>query len=140
MDHADGLPPPSRRECGSQPRRKRTRSGEGVAQQPGQHDPGAGLLVSPREDGQHEDQQRIDLHVEPRAEVARNPVAAREPPVDTIQRRREQARRRGAAGDHREARLADQARDECNEHRPPGRDLVRRPEVLERMMPAQETE
>ena len=82
------------------------RRDEQIAQQPRGEDPRAGFAVLPDERREHEDQQRIGLHVEPRAEGARLVAAARERAVDAVEgdggraeadeRPAERRRRRGA--------------------------------------------
>src|SRR5690606_30732807 len=60
---------------------------EGVAHQSETEHPGAGLAEAEGEGREYEDQQRIDLEIEARAEVRCEALTAGEPAVDAVERK-----------------------------------------------------
>ncbi len=81
---------------------------------------------------QHQDEQGVDLHVEPRAEAGARRETACEPAVHAVEEQREDGDRKGS--DREGQRIGGKEHDEeAGEKRPKERHPVRRSECLERV-------
>ena len=95
------------------------------------------LAVSPYEDREHLDQQRIDLRVEARAEGTRRLRTTGQPSVYPIKRGGEQSGGGRDPGDMWRFLFADQSGNQGDEHGSNRGDLVRQSESIDRVVNAQ---
>ena len=94
------LAPVAPRQRRPQPRERPARREERVAREADQEHPAAGRRGDL--DAEHEDQERVDLSVQLRAERRLRPRAPGEPAVDEIERQRDGRERHQCRGRHRE--------------------------------------
>ncbi len=133
LQHADRLASPAGWQFAGEPGPADAGEHEAVAHRSGEQHPGAGALPAPREHGEHQDQQRVGLHVEARTEAAREPAAPCEPAIDAVEHRG-QGRDRHRAPRERSVRgLQAQRRQQADARRARQRDTVGRTERGMRM-------
>ena len=136
LQGADQPAPPRGRQRPGQRRDDPAGEHEDVADQPERHDPRPGLAEPGRGDRQRQDQERVDLHVEPRAEGRRPALLSRDEPVDAVEREEERHSGEGRPGEpaDEEARLERQRHEDDGASRPDQREAVAEAEAGVRVM------